>query len=181
VQGNIVSCTTTTNTGCIFANITTNTDVAGNKIQYGGSAGYGLAFSGATGQILIEGNTFQVLGGTPTGTISLDSGGGIFPSQLVMGNNRGVDEVVSSVTCAGTITLPLTPRVSITGSGCTINTINGGWPGRNVVLVNNTGSGGTVTLGITGNIASTGGTRSIVNNASGMLTLFDAGFGSFWY
>ncbi|MDI1282978.1 MAG: hypothetical protein PSV46_01155 [Reyranella sp.] len=77
--------------------------------------------------IQIQGNT---LNGNVGGPVSLAAA----PTTAIIKDNIGIDNVVPTIASATTITLPVNPTVVLSGVA-SVQTINGFWPGRQVLIV----------------------------------------------
>lgn len=127
-----------------------------NRTGSSGASTYAVALQGSNSNIRITGCNV-----TPnvTGTVFFGTGG---HTNLVITGNIGIDNIVGSVAAATTVTLPPNPVVAVTGTSTNIQTINNGWTGRKVQLINETSASATLTFVTGGNIFPP--TAAIVNN-----------------
>lgn len=139
---------TATGPGIRIGTNPTNVVINGNIIGSGGAtltsgvqlnaAGGGTiisnnGFSSTTG-VTVTGasNVFSLLGNNlalTTTPISYTPNG----ETAILRNNIGVDGVQPTLASASTITLPLNPQITLSGTAA-IATINGGWSGRDVMF-----------------------------------------------
>lgn len=111
-----------------------------------GAATYGITLAASNADIKVIGCTLTNL---VTGTIFPGSG---THTGIIIKNNRGIDDIVGSVTCAASITVPFNPVFQVTGAAVNISTILGGWRGREIIIINNTNTASALTFVSGGNI-----------------------------
>lgn len=148
IEGNMIMDNNLSNTantqGINIGTGVTGVMVIGNKVRNASAAGhqkYGVVVGDNCSNIIVTNND---LSNNETGPLFLGSG----LTNVVVKDNLGVDNVSVDVASANTITLTPNNIVTITGTTA-INTINGGWHGREITLIPTTGS---VILGTGGNI-----------------------------
>jgi hypothetical protein len=125
-----------------------------------GSAYYAINFEGTNSDIRVIGCKLA-----PNTTAPLFFGG-TAPTELVIENNMGFNNVVNTVASAATITvLGKSDIINITGT-TQIDTINGGWVGRQVLFYTTDGS---VVFSAAGNI----GVAKTVADEEGILLRYD--------
>lgn len=125
-----------------------------------GAAFYAINFEGTNSDIRVIGCKLA-----PNTTAPLFFGG-TAPTELVIENNMGFNNTVNTVASAATITvLGKSDIINITGT-TQIDTINGGWVGRQVLFYTTDGS---VTFSAAGNI----GVSKAVADEEGILLRYD--------
>lgn len=125
-----------------------------------GAAFYAINFEGTNSDIRVIGCKLA-----PNTTAPLFFGG-TAPTELVIKDNMGFNNIVETVASAATITvLGKSDFINITGT-TQIDTINGGWVGREVLFYTTDGS---VTFSAAGNI----GVAKTVADEEGILLRFD--------
>jgi len=147
IASNDINCVPGANVGCISANGATNLHITGNHIV-ASTTGYAVQLQGATGATEIVANSLK---GPSADPITLDTGFGTFPTSLVMGQNKGIDDVIGTVADAATITLPIYPVFTLTGTGTAVTTVNTGtcWSGRQFQMLATNASPPQFTAGTT--------------------------------
>ncbi len=83
----------------------------------------GVLFVGTSSSITIIGNDLR-------GHSASSIGGASPTGASIIRDNTGMDTVNINVAGAATITAPINPIITLTGTGSTISTINGMWDGR---------------------------------------------------
>jgi hypothetical protein len=154
VTGNSIAPLDTGGRGLVMA-----TNICSNNMFVGNTIGYDATYQGPTGTLcdkgivtdtvahsdnFFEGNRIKGLGAN----VDWQATG----ANNIFEKNVGIDDSVSTIASAASITLGVNPTVKITGT-TQITTILGGWPGRQVQLLFTNASPGGVGTG--GNILRT--------------------------
>lgn len=153
----------------------TNVVIQGVEVASNGRAAAnlysGIAVAGASGRLLLKGNRIGnysstasqqayavalsaaveglvLLGNDLSGNVSGAVQWGTTPSAVSAYNNLGIDDSIPTLSASSSITVGPSPAYKITGT-TPITTINGGWSGRQLILV--FPEGGSLATG--GNIA----------------------------
>jgi hypothetical protein len=152
----------TTPANWIFANNIIQSNNFQNVAGGGGIwfyAGVGAAFSGNvfggntsghqyTGLQLQAGDKISSQGNQFMADLTNPIVFGSIPTNLIISGNRGIDDQEGTVADAATITLPLNPLFTFTGTGTAVTTVAGIWPGRTFTMIP-TGASVTFTAGAT--------------------------------
>jgi hypothetical protein len=148
-------------TGSSDISITGNT--IGNYGEFGaGGQQYGI-FVSDVARLLMSHN---ILHGNTTYPVSAAT----LSSVTIIEDNIGIDDVVPTLASAGTVALPLSPVIKLTG-GTAITTVQNVWSGRQVTFVKF--DAGSLTLGGGGNIP---GTHTLTQYQNITLTCDELGY-----
>lgn len=134
--------------GIVFA-----TTACTNNLIVGNTIGYDAAFQGPSGTICDKGiltdasaHADNFCEGNRIKGLSANVDWQATGTNNVFQSNVGIDDSVPTVASAATVTLPLNPIIKISGT-VAIQTMNGGWAGRQVQLLFTDPAPGGVTTG----------------------------------
>jgi hypothetical protein len=143
ISGNNMDCTPGTNLGCVEANNAVNLSILSNKIT-DDTNGFAIALEGGSqGAVNIQGNDL----GESIAPLTLDSGFAVFPSSAIVTGNKGIDEVIPTLTPGATFTIPFNPVFVISNNPTITAIATGAVKGSHGQLVTTNASGATFTAG----------------------------------
>ena len=106
-----------------------NVDVTNSA---GGFSDYGVEFADLADTV-IEGCAFNLAAGRPSGIPILNTPASTL-TNLVIANNRGVDDLIPTVATSATLPLPVNPTFNLVGT-TGVTAVTGLWEGRKVAMI----------------------------------------------
>jgi len=135
LTGNAINDSNTSPSNCITFYVVANGTITGNQIGYKSTTGLpdsnsavGIDIAGASNYIEISGNSVGSVTALQTSGLSP------FPAHLVVYNNIGLDDNISTVGSSSSFAMPTNPIFKISGT-TNITTVTGLWPGQHGTLI----------------------------------------------